>query len=417
VGILAQRLSDEVRSRNFLSDDDDEDYWDGRMTPAGVRVNRQAALSLTTVWRCVDLLSSAVAQAPKDIIVKVGGKSFPEFGKPSWLSQPVPFDPTMTINEHFAEVAASLLLDGNFFVSVFPYVFDPQVLTVLDPQRVRVRSGPIYELLDKTGQVEKRLGPMEMLHGTWIRLPGELRGISPLEAMRRGVGGAVAAEDFAGRFFGQGASLAFGVEVPGALDTAQKEELRQQLRRKYAGIGNSHAIGVLTGGAKFVSGLAPTPEQAQFLATRKFEVEDLCRPYGVPPVLAGSQEAGASSYASAYVTAQAFKQYAVLPLAVRIEQPYQRIVEVPPGITDPNAEAQFKFNLDGVARADLATRLAGYKDGIQGGLYKPNEARALEDLPPVDGGEFIYMQEQMQPLGQTRPIPAAPTLRSVEEVA
>jgi HK97 family phage portal protein len=405
VGILAQRLADEVRSRNFLSDDDDEDYWDGRMTSAGVRVNRAAALGLSTVWRCVDLLASAVAHAPKDLVVKVGGRSFPEFrNKPAWMSAPDPADATYTIDDHFKQVVLSILLEGNFFTSALPSVFDPRVLTVHDPNRVRVKKGPIFEILDERGQVVERFGPSQMLHGTWMRPPGSLRGISPLEALRQGFGGALATQDFGNRFFGQGGALSFGVEVPGALDTAQKEELRQQLRRKYAGIGNSHAIGVLTGGAKFVGGLSPTPEQAQFLATRSFQREDLAAIYGVPPHYVNSQEPGASSQASATVYATDLKEMAILPLAERIEPQYNRLVEVPASITDPNASAQFKFNLDHFARADLLTRAQAAKDWIMAGAKTPDEIRELENLGPLPGGDQLYMQQQMVPIGT---LPAA----------
>lgn len=417
MGILAQRFADdEVRDRAAWLNDEDGDG--GSRTPSGVRVTARAALGLTTVWRCVDLLSSAVAQSPKDVIVKVGGQSFPEYrNKPGWLTTPNPLDPTYTANDYFAQVALSLLFDGNYFVHVFPYVFDPQVLTVLAPDRVKVKPGPVYELSDALGQVIRTVGPMEMLHGTWLRPPGTLRGISPLETLRRGIGSAIAAEDFGGRFFGQGASLSFGVEVPYALTEQDKTDLRDQLRRRYAGASNSHAIGILTNGAKFVPGLAPTPEQAQMLATRKFSVEDLCRPYGVPPGMVGSQEPGASSYASAEVYDLQFKERAVLPLAVRIEAQHNRLLSVPDSVTDPNASVQFKFNLDGVARVNLLSRYQAYGEGVAKGFLTPDEARGKEDYPPIPGGDRLYMQSQMAPIETLGMPQAAPAARSIEEVA
>src|SRR6185295_14841450 len=133
----------------------------------------------------------------------------------------------------------------------------------------------------------------------------------------------------------QGASLSFGVEVPGAMDEQKKKDMAEAMRRKYAGLSNSHAIGVLTNGAKFVTGLAPTPEQAQFLDTRKFGVEEICRIYGVPPGMAGSQEPGASSYASAEVYHDEFRAYGVQPLATRIEQQHSRLLDLPIGVLPP----------------------------------------------------------------------------------
>lgn len=417
MGLIARRLTEAVRGAGddpgWLTRGDTDDYT-GRQTSAGVRVSQQVALGLTTIWRCVDLLASAVSQAPKDIIIKVGNRSFPEFGKPGWLISPDPSNPAYTINDYFSQVALALLLDGNFFVYVYPDIYDPQVLRVLPPSQVDVKSGPTYELRDQQGHVTATFGPAEILHGTWLRPAGALRGISPLESLRRAIGSAVGAEDHAARFFGQGAALSFGVEVPGAMTPDQKNEMRENLRARYAGNVNSHAIGLLTQGAKFVTGLAPTPEQAQMLATRKFSVEDLCRPYGVPPNMAGSQEPGASSYASADIWREEFRDYAALPLATRIEAHHNRLVQVPEGIADPNATAQFKFNLDHVARTNILTRYQAYGEGVRGGFLKPDEARALEDRPPVPGGDQLYMQSQMIPISTPAALPAP---RPLQEVA
>jgi HK97 family phage portal protein len=418
MGLLADRWETVRNDSGWLADDDR--LLMGPMTKAGVRVDRARVLALTTIWRCWDLLAGAVAHAPRDVVLRVGGKSFPEFSPPDWLSTPNPQDPSYTGNDYFSQVALSLLSDGNFFTRVIPYVLDPQALIVLDPSLVTVKPGPLYEIRDQIGHVIETVGPMEMLHGTWLRFGGQLRGISPLEAMRLAYGTALATQDHAARFFGQGASLSFGVEVPGKLDEAKKNDLREALKRKYQGNSNSHAIGVLTDGAKFVTGLAPTPEQAQFLASRKFEVEDLCRPHGVPPQLAGSQEPGASSYASAEVYHDEFREYGVLPLAVRIEAPHARLLSLPPGI-DPPASVQFKFNLDYIARTNLLARYQAYSAGIMGGFLKPVEARTKEDFQPLADGsdDQLFMQRQMVPLkdlGTTAPIPGAAVDANIPKV-
>jgi phage portal protein BeeE len=223
---------------------------------------------------------------------------------------------------------------------------------------------------------------MEMLHGTWIRPAGALRGISPLEALRRAIGNAIAAEEHAGRFFGQGASLSFGVEVPARSTTRRRTHPREhgrQVRRPP----NSHAIGVLTDGAKFVSGLAPTPEQAQMLATRKFAVEDLCRPYGVPAEHGWQPGARRELLCLGRHLAREFRDYAALPLATRIEAQHNRLVSVPDTITDPNASAQFKFNLDHVARTNILTRYQAHAAGVQRRL--PDAARGPDQRGQAAG--------------------------------
>lgn len=409
MGLIAQAFA-AVETRgaaDWLNDDDDE----SAMTPSGVRVTRSTALSLTTIYRCWDLLSSAVSMAPVDVTVKVGGKSFPEYNTPRWLANPNPADANYDGSDYFGQVALSTLSDGNYFTAVFPHVFDPQVLILLNPAQVEPLPGYLYRVRDAAGRELMTLDAYQMLHGWWLRMPGELRGVSPLEALRRGIGSAIAAEEHASRFFGQGAALSFGVEVPYQMDPKKQDDLRASLKAKYLGRRNSHAIGVLTDGAKFVSGLSPSPEQAQMLETRKFGVEDLCRPYGVPPSMAGSQEPGAASYASAAVWDMQFKQRAVQPLATRIERRHQRLLLPPPTITDPGASVQLRFNLDAIARADLLTRAQASKEFVFSGQRTPNEGRALEDLPPLPGGDRLYMQSQMVPLdmlGQTpQAVPAA----------
>ena len=231
MGILAQRFADdEVRDRAAWLNDEDGDG--GSRTPSGVRVTARAALGLTTVWRCVDLLSSAVAQSPKDVIVKVGGQSFPEYrNKPGWLTTPNPLDPTYTANDYFAQVALSLLFDGNYFVHVFPYVFDPQVLTVL--------AGPGE---GEAGPCTSCPTPSARSSGPWVRwrcstawpAARYAARISPRDAppghrlrdRRRGLRRAV--------FRPEGEPVVRR-QVPYALTEQDKTDLRDQLRRRYAG--------------------------------------------------------------------------------------------------------------------------------------------------------------------------------------
>lgn len=428
MGMLAARFAERPETRgidntDFLTNDNDMLY--GPQTGAGVRVNVTNAMRLSAVWGCVRLLVNAVATLPVDIIVKVGPNRFPEFQKPSWLINPNPADPTMTKTEYFAQITASLLLDGNFFVHCPNTVFDPSILIVLNPALVEVktvRGVPEYTVRDQTGRIVLTCGPLNMLHGTWIKMPAANRGLSPIDAARQGIGTGLATEDFAGRFFGHGSALSFGVEVPGVLTDVQKTQFRQDMKDNYAGTKNSHSVGVLTGGAKFITGLGITNEQAQFLQTREFTVEDISsRIFGIPAYMMGIQRSGASSYASVEQRALDFKQFAVMPLLVRIEDPHQRIVQVPEAFASTRATAQFMFNQDGLARADLKTRYDSYLAGITGSVLAPNEARALEDLPPIPGGDSVYRQMQYVPLDTPiakapPPVVPEPTISSAREL-
>lgn len=398
MGLLATR-SEQRNKPEWLNDDDG--MTAGPLSSAGVRVSRATAIALPAVYSCWDLLSSAIAMAPRDVFVKLGGKSFPEFNPPMWVELPNPNNPNYTGNAYFTGVALSLLAAGEFFTYVLPDVATPASLTLIDPALVNVKgtiSEPSYEIKDRTGRVVRTVGTDQMLHGTWMQMPGSLRGVSPLEALRTAFGAALATQEHAARFFGQGASLSFGVEVTGAMDNAKKAELRDSLRQNYTGLGKAHAIGVLTNGAKFVSGLAPTPEQAQFLAAREFSVEDVCRIYHVPPAMVGSTQPGAASFASTDNYDKWFAQRGVQPLAEKIEAAHDRLLNPPSGLSDNGAVVQFRFNLASIERSTLATRYQAHSEGVRGGFITPNEARAHEDMQPLPLGDLLYMQQQMVPL-------------------
>lgn len=419
MGLIAQRLSaaSELRSvADWLADDDDDG---GSMSPAGVRISVSSALTIPTVLRCVDILASAVAGSPRDVVIKVGSRTFPEYRNvPRWLDEPNPADPTLTGDDYIYSLVASMVLEGNYFVHAYPNVLAPEALTVLDPSRVRMPDGSSdFEVLDDQGHVVQVLRPWEVLHRRMFTYPGQRRGVSILEKMRRTLGGAIAADDFASRYFAQGAALSFGVEVPNQLTEEQKKALRESLKQRHQGNRNSHAIGVLTAGAKFVGGLGPTPEQAQMLETRKFSVEEIARVFGVPPYMVGSQEPGASSYASTETAQKTFAERTVLPLVQRIEGQHNRLLA--DFVPVPGGKAQFKLNMDHLLRADLLSRYQAYETGIRSGILKPDEARDKENLAPVPGGDRIYMQAQMTPIDQLgeKPEPADPKEDAAEDDA
>lgn len=416
MGLIASRLTAFSETRfdraAWLNDDDD----DGARSTSGVKVNRRTALTVPTFLRGMDILASSVAGAPRDVVIKVGSRTFPEFSNvPRWVDEPNPTDPTMTGWRYIYSLVASLVAAGNYFVHAYPNVLAPEVLTPLDPSRVRTPEGSAdFEVLDSRGQVIAVLSPYEMLHGVMYPWSGERRGPSPLDLMARTIGSAVAADDFASTYFAQGAALSFGVEVPTNLTPEQKDQLRDSLKKRHQGNRNAHNIGVLTAGAKFVGGLGPTPEQAQMLETRKFSVEEFARFLGVPPFLLGSQEPGAASYASTTIAKDGFSEFTVLPLVGRIEDQHHRLLaEFSPV---PGGRAKFKLNMDHFLRVDLLARYQAYETGIRSGVLKPDEARDKENLGPVPGGDRIYMQAQMTPIDQLGQ-PAPSPVRSDEQEA
>lgn len=402
MGMFAPAVRAALTEDDFFRDDF------GRSTVSGQRVSATSSTRVTVVLRCVKLLTDAISTLSKDVVISIGGQRFTEFQRPQWLTSPTPADPSITDVEHFSQVVGAMALEGDSFTFVpdgihpLDGIVGRGYLEVLDPRHVNVRRGPLYDILDQYGRVVETVGPDRMLHISWYRPAGRLRGLSPIEEARQAVGLALGTEEFAARFFGQGATMALGVEVPGALTSAQRDDLREGLEGLYSGTRNAHRIGVVTGGAKLVTGLGVNNDQAQFLESRKFSVEDIARLFGVPPHLVGSQEPGASSYSSVEERSLEFAKFNIAPWVSRITAQYSRLVSVPERLEGTGATARFAMDLRSLERADIKTRYEAYSLAVGGPWLEPNVPRALEDLPPIAGGDSIHVQSQMVPLGTTQ---------------
>jgi HK97 family phage portal protein len=230
-----------------------------------------------------------------------------------------------------------------------------------------------------------------------MRKPGENRGQSMIEANQQAIGLGLAAEEYGARFFGTGATMSGVVEYPQGVEATpeQVKELLAGLNKKHSNRKAPHAIGALTGGAKYHE-LSVKPNEAQFVETQRWVVEQVGRMVGLPPHKLGSQEPGAVSYNSVEVRNIDAVNDALLPLAQRIELAYARLL--------PRPEQYLKFNFAGLLRGDAKTRWATYESGLRWGVYSLDDVRELEDMNPLDSN------------GDVRPFPLtyAPLDRVVE---
>src|SRR3990167_7490166 len=181
-------------------------------------VTRDKALGLSAVYACVRLISDAVATLPLKEYAKQGERRIEVEPQPDWLDRPIPRDPSVTPEVHISQVVSSLLLEGNAFTLATPSIYNPAELRVLDPRRVEVKRQPdssvVYKVSDWNGQHVGEFDWTQVIHVPLIRLAGELRGISPLEAERLTFSGAIDAEQLAASFLKNGAWMSAMVEMP-----------------------------------------------------------------------------------------------------------------------------------------------------------------------------------------------------------
>lgn len=359
------------------------DVWEAIQGTSGERVDQKTAMTLSAVWSIVRLLSQDIATLPWHAVDADGEDRIPVDPQPSWIDTPAPSDPNFTKIDYLTQVCVSLLLDGNSFTLALPSVIDPVDLTVLNPQRVEIkkRAGRVTYTVrdDNNGIVSSDLTADQILHIPWVRRPGELRGMSPVQVQEETIGRGLAAQEISSRFFKQGHVFGGVIEVPRDTDMTpdQVKAMLKDLNERHGGHRKAWIPGALTGGATFKETFMK-PADSQLLETEKWIKEQVGDAYGVPAFMQNSNEPGAVAYASSEAAAGRYKQSALLPIAIRIDTAHKRLLGRP--------GREMKFNFDGVLRADSEKRWKAYREAWQIGAMNQDEIRAKEDLPPLPNG-------------------------------
>ena len=235
------------------------------------------------------------------------------------------------------------------------------------------------------------LSPKDVLHIPGLGFDG-LVGYSPIAMAKNAIGLAIATEEYGSKFFANGATPSGILEYPGTVKDPEK--VRDSWTRGFSGSGNAHKVAVLEEGMKYTP-ISIAPEQAQFLETRKFQLDEIARIFRVPPHMVGDLDT--SSFSNIEQQSLEFVKYTLDPWVVRWEQSIQRTL-----LQDEEKTRYFvKFNLEGLLRGDYQSRMNGYATARQNGWMSANDIRELENLdriPPESGGDLYLINGNMLPL-------------------
>lgn len=376
-----------------------DDLFTGK-TAAGVSIDSSNALSIVTVWACVSLISDAVANLPMDVFRRTGEFRQPVTRLPQWATRP---NVEQTLREFNKQVLRSLLVHGNAYIAITDRdsLLFPSQLVVLPADEVvvgRPKGGPREYLWSPGGVTFRQYSPLRP-DGDLVHIMGEpsengLLGLSPIDATREMLGLAKATELYGAKFFGQGAQMSGVIEMPTGSNPTddQLKSLAAQFRRRYSGVDNAWKPAVLANGAKWVTASIPN-DQAQFLETRKMSKADIASLYRVPPHKIADVERS-TSWGSGIEEQNIDFVTDTLGSPLRaLEDAYSELL--------PRGQ-YVKFNVNARLRGNTKDRYAAHQVGIQTGFLNRNEARLLEDLPPVDGlDEFLIPVSQAQPQEQS----------------
>ena len=371
---------------------------------SGKPVNERTAMQTTAVYACVRILSEAIASLPLHVYQydDTGSKQRIADHPLYYLLHDEP-NPEMTSFVFRETLMSHLLLWGNAYAQI---IRDGRgrvlALYPLLPNKMEVSRAPNGKLIysyrrDKEENRENPdSGTVNLRRDEVLHIPGlgfdGLVGYSPVAMAKNAVGMAIATEEYGAAFFANGANPGGVLEHPGVIKDIGR--VKESWNAAYQGSNNAHKVAVLEEGMKFQA-IGIPPEQAQFLQTRKFQINEIARIFRVPPHMVGDLEK--SSFSNIEQQSLEFVKYTLDPWVVRWEQSMQQSFILP----TEKGSLFIKFNLDGLLRGDYQSRMTGYATARQNGWMSANDIRELEDMnriPEEDGGDLYLINGNMLPL-------------------
>lgn len=352
-------------------------------TYSGRRVSPQLAMQLTAVFSCVRVLAESVGMLPCSLYEQLdrgNRRAVRERLNKLLSTKPNNY---MTPQEFWELLIACLCLRGNFYAYKVKALGEVVELLPLEPSSVTPKLNskwePEYQVTFPDGK-RNTLTQDDIWHVRIFTLDG-LTGLSPIAYAKQAVGLGLATEEHGSRLFGNGAVTSGVLQTDQYLKDDAYERLKTDFENRHQGLANAHKPMILEMGLKWQQ-ISMTSEDAQFLETRKFQLEEICRIFRVP--LHMIQNTDRATFNNIENLGIGFINYSLVPYLTRIEQ------RINVGLVKPSKQGVFyaKFNTGALLRGDMKSRFDAYATGINWGIYSPNECRELEELNPRDGGDI-----------------------------
>lgn len=354
-------------------------------------VTPDAALQISSVFACVELLAQTISTLPLYVYRDDSdGGRHPDKSSVLWMLLHDRPNSWMTSSEFISAMVVNRLLRGNAYAHIIRNgEGDPIALVPLSSDQMEVSivgGGELYTYY-QDGNVTV-ISPSNMIH--WKGLGNGFIGLSKLEYMRATADEAISAQDNASRLYGSYSKPSGVLQTDSTLDDKQLEAVFSRFKGMARG---DAGLYVIDRGLKYQQ-LSLTPADAQLLQTRQFSVEEICRWFGVPGVLVGSNAQTTWGSGIAQIV-EGFHKFTVGPMCKQFEQALSRRL-----ISVTEQDVTIEFKLDGFLRTTPEARAAFYSTMAQNGAMTRNEIRRLENLPPLDGGDELTAQSNLVPLDQ-----------------
>ncbi len=373
-------------------------------TTSGKPVNERTAMQTTAVYACVRILAEAVASLPLHVYEYQddGDKKLVHDHPLYYLLHDEP-NPEMTSFVFRETLMSHLLIWGNAYAQIIRdgagrvlglYPLLPDKMDVQRDDRGNIYY--VYSRNSDENPMFKEYGDIRLKAEDVLHIPGlgfdGLIGYSPIAMAKNAVGMTLACEEYGASFFANGANPGGVLEHPGVLKDPSK--VRESWNSVYRGVNNAHKIAVLEEGMKYQQ-IGIPPEEAQFLETRKFQINEIARLYRIPPHMVGDLDK--SSFSNIEQQSLEFVKYTLDPWVIRWEQSLQRSLLLP----GEKGKYFIKLNVDGLLRGDYQSRMNGYAVGRQNGWFSANDIREMENMNPIpdeQGGNLYLINGAMTKL-------------------
>lgn len=361
------------------------------LTPDTQLVGVDGGLQISTVWSCIERRAGVVASLPF-FAYQQNANGHKELARGNRLFQLLHDSPNsrMTPFEFWRAMMMNHDLRGNAYaridrdakgeaLALWPMPADQVEAYVID-------SAMVYAY--RLGNDVAVFPAEDVLH--LKNLGNGTVGLNKLDFMRATTDEAAKAQNSASKIFGSGGKPTGLLMIDRVLRPEQRASLMQRFSDMASG--STARLFLLEADMKYQQ-LSISPEDQQLLETRKFSVEEICRWYDVPPVLAHHSNVTAWGSGIEQIV-DGFHKLTVRPMLINIEQAVRKRVMTP----GQRATMSIEFSLDALLRGNLKDRLDAYAKAVQNGLKSRNECRQLENDPPVPGADDLTAQSNLVPL-------------------
>lgn len=349
----------------------------------GTRINETTALTNVVIWSGTRLIADTISTMPLTAVTDPDDETLPVrvSNQPPLVTDGFAF---FDRQAGIFQTVVSMVLAGNAYWQVLERAGlngaptykglptgTPTKVAVLHPDRVKVTL--------KDGVLEyavngKVVDPDTIVHIPYFLLPGDHRGLSPIDCQAGGISWALALNEHGVRYFSDGVSMSGIIETPEALDVPKARQLKQSFESRHAGVRNSHAVGVLSGGAKWVPLAGMSNEASQFLESRQWSATELLMMLGVPPHLVGVP--GPETFAGTGLSemTRSFTQFTLNGILRRIENAIGALL--PDGM-------KVRFSVEELTRLDRKSLAEVHQIGIENGWLCADDIRRELGMPPL----------------------------------